>query len=134
MVRKRTHLPLNVYLNARLVGRLRRLASGAIDFRYDQTWLDWKHALPISTSLPLREDRYGGDPVLAVVDNLLPDNERVRRLVAERVKAEGPDAYSLLTRVGRDCVGALQFLPEGQEPGSAGLLKAARSMTTRSPG
>ncbi len=123
MVRKRTHLPLNVYLNARLVGRLRRLASGAIDFRYDQTWLDWKHALPISTSLPLREDRYGGDPVLAVVDNLLPDNERVRRLVAERVKAEGPDAYSLLTRVGRDCVGALQFLPEGQEPGSAGALE-----------
>ena len=124
MVRKRTHLPLNVYLNARLVGRLRRLASGAIDFRYDQTWLDWKHALPISTSLPLREDRYGGDPVLAVVDNLLPDNERVRRLVAERVKAEGPDAYSLLTRVGRDCVGALQFLPEGQEPGSAGALES----------
>lgn len=123
MARRRIRLPLNVYLNARLVGRLRRLASGAIDFQYDQSWLDWKHALPISTSLPLREDRYGGDPVLAVFDNLLPDDLRVRRLVAERVKAEGSDAYSLLTKVGRDCVGAMQFLPEGQEPGPAGALE-----------
>ena len=79
--------------------------------------------MPISTSLPLREDRYGGDPVLAVLDNLLPDDLRVRRLVAERVKAEGSDAYSLLTKVGRDCVGAMQFLPEGQEPGPAGALE-----------
>ena len=69
------------------------------------------------------EDRYGGDPVLAVLDNLLPDDLRVRRLVAERVKAEGSDAYSLLTKVGRDCVGAMQFLPEGQEPGPAGALE-----------
>ena len=123
MVRRRIRRPLNVYLNARLVGRLRRLASGAIDFQYDQSWLDWEHALPISMSLQLREDRYGGDPVLAVFDNLLPDDLRVRRLVAERVRAEGPDVYSLLTEVGRDCVGAMQFLPEGQEPGAAGAVE-----------
>ena len=123
MARRRTRIPLNVYLNARLVGRLRRLASGAIDFQYDQAWLDWEHALPTSTSLPLREDRYAGDPVIAVFDNLLPDAEPIRRRVAERVGAEGHDAFSLLSKVGRDCVGALQFLPEGQEPGPAGGLE-----------
>ena len=123
MARRRTRIPLNVYLNARLVGRLRRMANGAIDFRYDQSWLDWPHALPISTSLPLREDRYSGDPVIAVLDNLLPDSEPIRRRVAERVQAEGYDAYSLLARIGRDCAGALQFLPEPQEPGVAGMLE-----------
>ena len=123
MARRRTRIPLNVYLNARLVGQLRRMANGAIDFRYDQSWLDWPHALPISTSLPLREDRYSGDPVIAVLDNLLPDSEPIRRRVAERVQAEGYDAYSLLAKVGRDCVGALQFLPEPQEPGVAGMLE-----------
>ncbi|MCH8097130.1 MAG: type II toxin-antitoxin system HipA family toxin [Proteobacteria bacterium] len=123
MARKRTRIPLDVYLNARLVGRLRRLGGGAIDFHYDASWLDWDHALPVSVSLPLREDRYRGDPVIAVFDNLLPDSEPVRRRVAERVKADGHDAYNLLAKVGRDCVGALQFLPEGQEPGPAGAVK-----------
>ncbi|WP_373683772.1 HipA N-terminal domain-containing protein [Mycobacterium sp. KBS0706] len=46
----------NVFLNGRLVGRLNRHSSGAIDFRYDPAWLDREHALPVSLSLPLRED------------------------------------------------------------------------------
>jgi len=120
MARRRTRVPLNVFLNGRLVGRLKRQSSGAIEFAYDGTWLAWEHALPVSLSLPLREDRFVGDPVIAVFDNLLPDNEQIRRRLAERVGAEGFDAYSLLTAVGRDCVGALQFLPEGKTPGPAG--------------
>ena len=123
MARRRTRIPLNVYLNARLVGRLRRQASGAIDFQYDPAWLSWEHALPVSLSLPLREDRYTGDPVIAVFDNLLPDSDVIRRRLAERVRADGSDACSLLARVGRDCVGALQFLPDGVEPGPAGTVE-----------
>lgn len=123
MARPRTRIPLNVYLNARLVGRLRRQASGAIDFQYDPDWLSWEHALPISLSLPMREDRYIGDPVIAVFDNLLPDSDAIRRRLAERVRADGADAYSLLAKIGRDCVGALQLLPEGTEPGPAGAVE-----------
>ena len=63
MPRRRTRIPLNVYLNNRLVGRLNRESSGAIDFTYDRSWLEWEHALPVSLSLPLREDRYIGAPV-----------------------------------------------------------------------
>ncbi len=122
MARSRTRVPLNVFLNARLVGQSRRQTSGAIDFRYDPGWLSWEHALPVSLSLPLREDRYIGDPVIAVFDNLLPDSEQVRRRLADRVRAEGHDAYRLLARIGRDCVGALQFLPDGMDPGPAGAV------------
>ena len=120
MARQRTRIPLNVFLNGRLVGRLNRQTSGAIDFAYDRSWLDWENALPVSLSLPLREDRYIGDPVIAVFDNLLPDNDQIRRRLAERVGATGNDAYSLLAAVGRDCVGALQFLTDGEEPGPVG--------------
>jgi serine/threonine-protein kinase HipA len=123
MARPRTRIPLNVFLNARRVGQLRRQASGAIDFRYDRDWLSWEHALPVSLSLPLREDRYIGDPVIAVFDNLLPDSDAIRRRMAERVHADGADAYSLLVKIGRDCIGALQFLPEGIEPGPAGAIE-----------
>jgi serine/threonine-protein kinase HipA len=123
MARRRTRYPLNVYLNARLVGRLRRQASGAIDFQYDSEWLAWEIALPVSLSLPLREDRYVGDPVIAVFDNLLPDSDVIRRRLAQRVHADGADAYSLLAKIGRDCVGALQFLPDGVTPEPAGNVK-----------
>ncbi|MCG8360659.1 MAG: type II toxin-antitoxin system HipA family toxin [Kiloniellales bacterium] len=127
MARKRTRIPLNVFLNARLVGRLRRESSGAIDFQYDPTWLAWEHALPVSFSLPLREDRFIGGPVIAVFENLLPDNDAIRRRLAERARAEGHDAFSLLAAVGRDCAGALQFLPEGEDPGPAGGISGRRT-------
>lgn len=122
MARPRRHIPLNVFLNSRHVGRLNRQSSGAIDFQYDASWLTWEHALPVSLSLPLREDRYIGAPVIAVFDNLLPDSAPIRRRMAERVHAQGLDAYDLLSAVGRDCVGALQFLPDGVEPGRAGTV------------
>lgn len=120
MARKAAHPPLNVFLNGRLVGVLRREATGAVDFRYARAWLDWPGTFPVSLSLPLREDRYAGAPVIAVFDNLLPDNEAIRRRIAERVGAGGIDAYSMLSVLGHDCVGALQFLPDGVEPGPAG--------------
>jgi serine/threonine-protein kinase HipA len=120
MARTRSHTPLNIFVNGRLVGRLRKEASGAIDFQYDPSWLHWEHTFPVSLSLPLREQRYTGDAVVAVFDNLLPDNIEIRRRVAQRIGAEGDDAYSLLAAIGRDCVGALQFLPADTEPAPAG--------------
>ncbi len=122
MPRPPRHSPLNVFLNSRLVGRLTRSTSGAIDFQYDPSWLDWEPALPVSLSLPLREDRFVGAPVLAVFDNLLPDSSDIRRRVAERAGADGSDAFSLLAAIGRDCVGALQFLGPQDEPGPAGAI------------
>ena len=121
---RRPRPPLNVYMNGRIVGQARRSASGAVDFRYDQSWLDRTRAIPVSLSLPLREDRYIGAPVLAVFDNLLPDNPDIRRRVAERSDAEGSDAYSLLAAIGRDCVGALQFIPPGLEAEPTGPIDA----------
>jgi len=109
MARRRTHAPLRVLLNNRPVGQLSKASTGAIDFRYDPRWLEWEHALPVSLSLPLREDAYRGEAVAAVFENLLPDSDALRRRVAERVGAAGTDAYSLLAAIGRDCVGALQF-------------------------
>ena len=126
MARRRTHIPLDVYLNARLVGRLHRSAGGAVEFRYDDNWLSWEGALPVSLSLPLREERYSGNAVITVLDNLLPDDEAVRRRVVERVGAESHSVYDLLSKIGRDCVGALQFLPQGHEPGPADAVKGRR--------
>jgi serine/threonine-protein kinase HipA len=123
MARTRTHIPLHVFLNGRLVGRLTKEPGGSVGFIYHESWLAWENALPVSISLPLREDRYSGRAVIAVFDNLLPDNDGIRNRLAARVRAEANDAYSLLSAIGRDCVGALQLLPEGTEPGPAGHVE-----------
>lgn len=125
MARQPRYVPLSVYLNSRLVGQLRRDPAGAIAFQYDADWLAWPHTLPVSLSLPLREAAYTGTQVLAVFENLLPDSGELRRRIAARTQAEGTDAYSLLNALGRDCVGALQFLPPDIDPGPAGEINGA---------
>jgi serine/threonine-protein kinase HipA len=112
MARTKTHPRLSVYQNGEIVGYFSKQPSGAVEFIYANEWLSNERAYPVSMSLPLREDAFKGAPVVAVFENLLPDSEGLRSRVAEKVGAEGTDAYSLLAQIGRDCVGALQFLPE----------------------
>ena len=124
MGRRPTYAPLRVYLNNRRVGTLSRARSGAIEFSYDADWLAWDHALPVSLSLPLRETPYRGEPVSAVFENLLPDSDKLRRLVAEKVGARGVDAYSLLAKIGHDCIGALQFIAGDKDaPDTTGKIE-----------
>ena len=123
MARRKSHYPLNVLLNNRLVGRLNKESNGAIEFAYDASWLDWEHALPVSLSMQLRPTKFTGAPVSAVFENILPDSDKIRKRVAERVGAEGTDAYSLLAKIGRDCVGALQFLPDGEKAEVPGKIE-----------
>ncbi len=115
MARTKTHPRLSVFQNGEIVGYLSKQPSGAVEFIYADEWLSNERAYPVSLSLPLREDAYKGAPVLAVFENLLPDSEALRSRVAEKVSADGTDTYSLLTQIGRDCVGALQFFPENAE-------------------
>ncbi|WP_306043791.1 HipA N-terminal domain-containing protein [Mameliella sp. MMSF_3455] len=123
MGRRPAYAPLRVYMNNRRVGTLSREASGAIGFSYEEDWLGWQHAMPVSLSLPLRETPYRGEPVMAVFENLLPDSDQLRRLVAEKVGARGIDAYSLLTKIGHDCVGALQFIQGDEDvPAATGKI------------
>jgi serine/threonine-protein kinase HipA len=123
MSRPRQHVPLQVLLNNQRVGQLLKAPSGAIQFRYAGSWLSKNNAIPVSFSLPLREDAYQGERVVAVFENLLPDSERLRQRIAEKVGAKGTDAYSLLSEIGRECVGALQFVPEDEAmvEGGAGI-------------
>ena len=123
MPRRRLHIPLQVFSNDVLVGQLIKEPSGAIFFRYASSWLDSETAVPLSLSLPLREDAYRGEAVTSVFENLLPDSDQLKRRIAEKVGAQGIDAYSLLSQIGRDCVGALQFVPstETANAPSAGI-------------
>lgn len=124
MGRRRAYTPLNVLINGRQVGRLEKEADGAVFFQYSRDWTDWKQTFPISLSLPLQEAAFRGAAVNAVFDNLLPDSLAVRKQVAEKTAAQGVDTYSLLAEIGRDCVGAMQFLPDGIDVDTSGGIEA----------
>lgn len=115
MSRKKSYVPLDVYIGSRQVGVLTRSSAGAYQFHYSEGWLNWDMNFPISLSLPVRADRYIGEPVINVFENLLPDRDDIRRRIATRVGATGIDAFSMLSQIGRDCIGAMQFLPEGTD-------------------
>lgn len=54
--------------------------------------------------------------VASYFDNLLPDNDRIRERLSRRFKTKNAGAFSLLEAIGRDCVGAVQLLPESTAP------------------
>lgn len=106
---KSVRRPLNVFMNGLLVGRLRYLAAGRMQFEYDHSWRERAGARPISLSLPLRREPYEGDRVYHFFDNLLPDNSRIRARLQARFKTETDQPFDLLSQIGRDCIGAIQL-------------------------
>jgi serine/threonine-protein kinase HipA len=115
MARTQTYPSLTVSLNGHIVGQLKREAPGQLSFVYAQSWLDFPHTLPISLSMPLQTPPHTGEKVWNYFDNLLPDQEAIRRIVARKVAASGTDPYHLLKAIGSDCVGALQILSSDHE-------------------
>lgn len=126
MGRKRKSLRLVVLLNTRRIGLLEKSATGAVYFQYDSAWLADSNATQISHSLPLSEERYSGAPVEAYFENLLPEGTEIRRKIAARIQADSDDPFDLLSIIGRDCVGAVQLLPDG-----AGEIGAIRKVEGR---
>lgn len=117
MGRKRQSRALDVYVGKSHVGIYSRAPTGATAFRYTQEWLESRLAFPVSLSLPLSDRQFTGAAVANVFDGLLPDNQAVRATIAAREDAESARTFDLLAAIGRDCVGALRFLPEGDDPG-----------------
>jgi len=57
-----------------------------------------------------------GDVVENFFDNLLPDSQEIRRRIQTNYGASGMSPFNLLAEIGRDCVGAIQLLPDDDEP------------------
>jgi serine/threonine-protein kinase HipA len=107
---------LTLWMNGELVG-IWSVDRGSHRLTYDKTWLASPRRRSLSLSLPITSALEIRGPVVAnYFDNLLPDNERVRERIARRYKTKSVEVFELLQAVGRDCVGAVQLMPEGVEP------------------
>ncbi|NRP75124.1 Serine/threonine-protein kinase HipA [Ensifer psoraleae] len=112
---------LNVWWDGRIVGQFTQDRHGDIGFAYAQAWLDDETALPLSASLPKRLERFSRRECRPFFGGLLP--EESQRLVAAQALGVSPaNDFALLDRLGGDVAGALQLLPEDQEPVKAGPI------------
>lgn len=68
--------------------------------------------------MPLSDRVWSGESVTSYFDGLLPDDRSVREIIAAREQADSAGIFDLLAVIGRDCVGALRFIPEGVDPGN----------------
>ncbi len=107
---------LNAWMNGEWVGTW-RVHRASHSFTYTPAWRASGKSRPLSLSLPLtRTLEIKGDVVANYFDNLLPDSDRIRERIGQRFKTGTLDAFALLEAIGRDCVGAVQLLPDGTTP------------------
>jgi serine/threonine-protein kinase HipA len=87
-------------------------------------------ALPISTR-PVTDSkaRSSGYPVSAFIEGLLPEGN-LRQHIASQAGLPVTDTMGLVERLGAECAGAVQILPEGAIPGAGHVRKLSDDEVT----
>ncbi len=108
---------LNIWMNGIPVGYWETTRQGE-RLGYYEEWLADEQGRPLSLSLPFLPGNALnlGQVVTDFFDNLLPENDAIRRRLAQRHQTDGVDAFNLLAKLGRDCAGAIQLLPDNEAP------------------
>lgn len=114
-------MSLDVYLYGERVGTL--FPAGDNDYRlaYDPELVEriGPGKALLSNSLPARPEPYSAELTRAYVEGLLPEGTRRTRLGRE-LDLDSSDGYLLLAELGRDCVGAVTFVQQGEVPEPVG--------------
>jgi serine/threonine-protein kinase HipA len=116
---------LSLWANGDFVGRWTINANGESELQYARAWRESERGCPISLSLPFGQDDepLKGASVSHYFDGLLPDSKTLRKRAAARFQTGSIEAFDLLSAIGRDCVGALHFLPDDVVPEGMGEVE-----------
>ncbi len=96
-----------VCLDGQRVGVLRELDDNTL-FAYDAAWLARPDSVPVSLTLPLREEPYESRGLHPFFENLLPEGWLLE-LTTSKLKIGRDDAFGLLVATCADCVGAVEI-------------------------
>jgi serine/threonine-protein kinase HipA len=110
-------LSLDVYLSGKRIGALHPGGRGEYSFAYSPELVEETTVgTPLlSYSLPVRAEPYAPAEARPYIEGLLPEGER-REEVARQLGLDPDDGYALIAELGRDCPGAVVFLPKGRAP------------------
>ena len=102
---------LFVCLDGNIAGTLETQGS-RVRFAYSELWLQERGSYPVSQAWPLQPTAITGAVVTNFLWGLLPDNERTLDAWARRFQVSARNPVALLSHVGEDCAGAVQFVRE----------------------
>jgi len=105
---------LNVYYDRELVGKLIQDDGGQMTFQYDKDWLTKPKPIPLSRSLPLREELFTQKECRAFFGGALPE-EGNRQVIARILGISDKNDFAMLEQIGGECAGAISFLPEDEK-------------------
>lgn len=94
-----------------VVGHVLRNSNGRLKFLYEQAWQSADDAFPLSLSMPLASVEHSHEKIDAFLWGLLPDNATVLDHWGRQFQVSPRNAFALLSHVGEDCAGAVQFIP-----------------------
>ncbi len=92
-----------VYSNKQKAGILEETAKG-YEFMYEKEFIEGK--VPISLSLPLREDPYESNELFPFFQGLLPEGWYLE-MVSSTLKIDKNDDYGLLLSTCKETIGAI---------------------------
>ena len=82
-----------------------------VSFQYDEAWLQHAGAVPVSLTLPLRNEPYATTGLHPFFENLLPEGWLLE-IATSKLKISKDDAFGLLVATCADCIGAVEVVPE----------------------
>ena len=124
---RRSHTrTLGLWMNGAKVGTWSLSPNAPDILKYDLAWTQSEQGRPLSLSLPFTPGNapHRGPKVRAYFENLLPDSKEIRERLARRFNTGSTGAFELLAEIGRDCVGALEILPEDATSAGTAPLQA----------
>src|SRR5690348_7264249 len=110
MTRQKITPELIAIIDGREMGRVTRDNRARLTFTYTEDWRNADNAYPLSLSMPLALAQHGNAQVDPFLWGLLPDNQLVLDQWARKFHVSARNAFSLISAVGEDCAGAVQFV------------------------
>lgn len=93
-----------VLLEGNVAGTLAQDDSGQLSFSYAKDY----NGVPLSLSMPIRNEAYADKQMRPFLFGLLPDSEDVRKALAAEFEVSARNPFALLQHIGLDCPGAVQ--------------------------
>lgn len=102
---------LNVFINNRQLGILKKDGQGGMKFNYIP-----EAERCLSLSLPLQKELFNNKNCRGFFNGLLPESEHTRAAIGRKYRINPKNDFSILQAIGYDCAGAVAFIDEKQLP------------------